>query len=166
MRKLAEVRDVDFNKKELFGEPLLQQKSAKLLPPTQKMRCPLKRNQVLKGKFIEPKHHFSGARAMLVFMGGVYSVFESWILGEGKFRAPPHQQRHLKKNCPKRRIHGTMADLPIPWRIHVTGMSTYIDHKNQPNVGKYTIPWMVWVYINNWPFMGNSLHRSYEIEQI
>ena len=28
--------------------------------------------------------------------------------------------------------------------IHGTGIFPYIYHKNQPNVGKYTVTWMVW----------------------
>ena len=50
-----------------------------------------------------------------------------------------------------------VATLPLPyeqadcypWRIHGTGIFTYIYHKNQPNVGKYTQDGILWVILTN-----------------
>ena len=50
----------------------------------------------------------------------------------------------------------------VPHRIHGTGIFTYIYHKNQPKVGKYTIiTWILWVPSNAiFPEPSNKSHET------
>ena len=48
--------------------------------------------------------------------------------------------------CCRKFLTPQKKELSFTQRIHGTGICTYIYHKNQPNLGKYTIfPWILWV---------------------
>ena len=60
---------------------------------------------------------------------------------------------------PKKSLHKSSSPIPIG---SMYGIFTYIYHKNQPNVGKYTIvPWILWP-IEVWCFFAPSDRISYD----
>ena len=68
--------------------------------------------------------------------------YPSWYCTPNLLLLPPGAE---KKETPKSRLF-FLSNFDSFWvSIHETGIFTYIYHKSQPNVGKYTIHGMVWL---------------------
>ena len=64
-----------------------------------------------------------------------------------------HNKEYLIFSCGKKKVFLVKTHI-VPWRIHGTGILTYMKtiNINHSWIGKYTsVPWMVWVWWLNFP---------------